>query len=136
MERTRCNPDDDDKAIGPVLGGSAVVGVEALYSTFGSTKSGPQSELRGANLTVTALPGVTAEWLDRALECHSAKAMLGHIQAADDPFWLPDASLDIDVRSAKDGFQIAVAAFSPDDARRVLARANAFAGPKASGATK
>jgi len=136
MERTRCGADDDDKTVGPVLAGTAVVGVQPLYSNQGTSKSGTQSELRGAMVSVSALPGVTAEWLDRALECHAAKAMLGHVQASDDPFWLPDASLDVDVRSAKDGFEISVAAFSPDDARRVLARATAFAGSKASGTAK
>lgn len=131
MERTRCGADDDEKTIAPVLTGSAVVSVQPLYAAAGGSKSGPQSELRGATVTVSALPGVTAEWLDRALECHGAKAMLGRVQAGNDPFWLPDATLDVDVRSAKDGFEIAIGAFSPEDARRILDRANAFAGSKA-----
>jgi len=131
MERTRCAADDDDKALALVLGGNAVQGVKPLYSNFESAKSGYQSELRGATVTLSALSGVTAEWLDRALECHSAKNTLGHSPgAADDPFWLPGSSVDIDVRSAKDGFDVAVTGFSPDDARQILARANAFAKSK------
>ena len=127
MERTRCTADDDGKMLAPVLGGSAVAGVQPLYSTVGGAKSGLQSELRGATVSVAALPGVTAEYLDRALECYSAKAVLGHgPTASDDPFWLPGASVDIDVRSNKDGFDIAVAGFSPEDAQKILARANAF----------
>src|SRR5580704_10201038 len=80
MERTRCAPDDDDKTVAPVLSGSAVVGVQPLYSKGAGGKSGPESELRGATVSVASLPGVTAEWLDRVLECHSAKATLGHTQ--------------------------------------------------------
>lgn len=128
MEQTRCGPDDEEATIAPVIGRSAVVSVEPLYSNASSGKSGSQAMLRGATVVVSALPGVTPEWLDRALECHGAKAMLGHVQSPpNDPFWLPDASIDIDVRPAKDGFDIALSAFSADDARQILARANAFA---------
>ncbi|MGO9837371.1 MAG: hypothetical protein ACLP1X_24525, partial [Polyangiaceae bacterium] len=75
--------------------------------------------------------------LDRALECHGAKEALGHTTAAsDDPFWLPGSSVDIDVRSAKDGFDVAVSAYSSSDAHQVLARANAFAKSKTSIAPK
>jgi hypothetical protein len=137
MERTRCAADDDDKALAPVLTGDATQGVHPLYSTVEGAKTGHQEELRGATVVVAALPGMTAEWLDRALECHSAKEALGHVPPApDDPFFLPGSTVDIDVRSARDGFDIAISAFSSDDARQVLARANAFAKSKASAAPK
>jgi hypothetical protein len=99
-----------------------------LYSSVEFGKSGEQSQLRGAVLTVNALPGVTAEWLDRELECHSARLTLGQSKSTpDDPFWLPGSSLDIDVRPAKDGFIIGVAGFSAADAHQILNRAQAFA---------
>jgi hypothetical protein len=102
-----------------------------MYNTIEADKSGNQSQLRGAVLTVNALPGVTAEWLDRELECHGARATLGRAApASDDPFWLPGSSVDIDVRPAKDGFVIGVAGFSPEDARQILSRAQAFARAK------
>ena len=56
--------------------------MQPLYSSVEEAKSGSQSELRGAVLNVQATPGVTAEWLDRALECHSAKRVLGQTQQA------------------------------------------------------
>ena len=63
---------------------------------------GEQSQLRGAKLTVAALPGLTAEWLDRELECHSAHITLGRTASTpEDPFWLPDSTVDIDVRPTK-----------------------------------
>jgi hypothetical protein len=137
MERTRCASDDDDKALAPVLGGDAVQRVQPLYSTVEGAKTGHQSELRGAVVTVSALPGITAEWLDRALECHSAKEVLGHGPTlSDDPFWLPGSSVNIDVTSDRDGFNVAVSAYSANDARRILDRANAFAKSKTSAGPK
>jgi hypothetical protein len=127
VERTRCMPEDDDKQLAPVLSGEAVAGVRPLYSNVEASKSGLQAELRGARLTVRALPGVTPEWLDRALECHGAKAMLGHVTPpANDPFFVPNAFVDVDVFSEKDGFEVQVIAYSPADAKQVLDRANAF----------
>jgi hypothetical protein len=131
MERTRCGPDVDENAIAPILDGKAVLDVAPMYSTFEANKSGEQSQLRGARLNVSALPGITAEWLDRALECHGAKLALGHAVALpDDPFWLPGATVDIDVRSAKDGFAVGIAGYSASDAHRILERAEAFAKEK------
>jgi len=131
MEKTRCT-EADDQTLAPVLSGSAVISAQPLYSNAGSSgKNGPQPELRGATLSVSALSGMTPEWLDRALECHSARVVLGRVQAsANDPFWLPDSSVDIDVRPAKDSFDVAVSAYSADDARKILDRATAFARTK------
>jgi hypothetical protein len=131
-DRTRCGPEVTDSAIAPILDGKAVQQVEPLYSTFDSDKSGETSKLRGAKITINALPGVTAEWLDRELECHNARVTLGQTQPTpNDPFWISGAMLDIDVRPAKDGFVIGVAAFSPADAKQILDLAQAFAKAKA-----
>ncbi|HXX68461.1 MAG TPA: hypothetical protein VEK07_14830 [Polyangiaceae bacterium] len=128
MEKTRCGADVDENAIAPVLDAKAVEGVSPMYATVDFNKSGEQSQLRGATLRVSALPGVTAEWLDRALECHGARVVLGLTKPAtpDDPFVLPGSILDIDVRPAKDGFLVGVAGFSAQDARKILDRAQAF----------
>lgn len=137
MERTRCASDDTDKALAPVLSGDAVQRVQPFYSTIEGAKSGHQSELRGAVVTVSALPGITAEWLDRALECHSAKEVLGHEPTpSDDPFWLPRSTVNIDVSSDRDGFNVAISAYSANDARQILDRANAFSKAKAPSAAK
>jgi hypothetical protein len=134
MARTRCGPDLDENALTPVLDGRALRGVQPLYNNVEEAKGGNQSELRGAIVDVQPIQGVTAEWLDRALECHSAKRVLGQTKDAagsNDPFWLPGSIVDIDVRSAKDGFRIAVAGSTPADAQQILSRAKAFAGAKA-----
>ena len=128
VERTRCRADDDEKNLAPVLSGEAIQGVQPLYTTIEGAKSGVGSELRGVTVTVRPLPGMTAEWLDRELECHSARATLGHGQGApDDPFFLPTSFVNIEVRSATDGFDAEVVGYAPEEAAEILARANAFA---------
>jgi len=129
MERTRCGPDLDEKALGPVLDGKSVQDVQPLYTSVETAKNGSEAELRGVTIRFEALPGVTAEWLDRALECHSARRVLGRIPASsfpNDPFWLPGNVVDIDARSDRDGFLVAVRGATPDVARQIVARANAF----------
>jgi len=127
IESTRCGPEVKDGDLAPVLSGKAVEAVGPLYSTVEVDKSGEQAQLRGAVLTVNALPGVTAEWLDRELECHGVRVALGRVTStADDPFWLSGSSVDIDVRPAKDGFLVAIAGYSSPDARQILERAQAF----------
>jgi hypothetical protein len=78
---------------------------------------------------VLAVKGFTAEWLDRALECHSARRVLGRIPTTtlpDDPFWLPGRMVDIDVGATRAGFQVFIQGQTIKDAQEILSRANAF----------
>lgn len=139
MVATRCGPDVDETALAPVLDGSALKDVQPLYTRAEESKGGGESQLRGAVLDVQAMPGVTAEWLDRALECHSAKRVLAQgpqAGAAEDPFWLPGSVVDIDVQSAKDGFRVAVAGTRPEYGQQILTRARSFANAKTAAAAK
>jgi hypothetical protein len=127
-ERTRCGPDVKEGDLAPVFSGHSVQSVGPLYATIEGGKSGTQAELRGAVLTLGAMPGQTAEWLDRELECHSARLTLGEAQSTpDDPFWLPGSIVDIDVRPTADGLVVGVAGYSADDARTLLEHAESFA---------
>jgi hypothetical protein len=133
MEHTRCLAGDDDATLAPVLGANAVQNVEPLYATLEGAKAGLHAELRGATVVVAALPGMTAEWLDRALECHSAKEAIGHASVVSaDPFWLPvPASTSMSARHGTDSMS-PWTGFSPEDARQILARASAFLKSKSS----
>jgi len=130
MERNRCTAAEDESALKPVLSGSAIEKVEPLYGNIENAKGGAQPELQGAMIHVRPVPGMTGEWLDRALECHSAKRVLGRIPAGDlpnDPFWLPgDRTVDIDAESARDGFTVAVRGATVADGHEILERATAF----------
>ena len=129
MERTRCGPDVDDSRLIPVVTGSAVDSVEPLYAGAPDTKSGSETHLCGAVIRIRATQGLTAEWLDRALECHGARRLLQHTPdetMANDPFWLPGRMVDIDAQPARDSFKVAVRGESTDDAQEILIRANLY----------
>jgi hypothetical protein len=128
MEHKRCSPDVDEKSIAPVLSGVAVERWEPAYNFEASTGS-DSKRLAGAVFTVRAIKGYTSEWLDRALECHSARRVLGRIPTADeakDPFWLPGSAVDIDVQSTGKDFQVSVRSTDVADANKIVARAKAF----------
>jgi hypothetical protein len=130
LVRTRCAANADETALAPVLDGTAIESVEPLYNSVVGYKTGQYTELTGSAIKVRALQGVTAEWLTRALECHSAKRVLGSIastSASSDPFWLPGKMVSIDAQSAHDGFRVEVRAAGPVEGNLVLDRAKAFA---------
>jgi hypothetical protein len=80
---------------------TAVALVAIAAAGCASPDTGTQAQDRRRSRT--AQPGMTAEWLARVLECHSAAATLGQTADDPDPFFLPDAVVDITVQPAKDG---------------------------------
>lgn len=127
VERTRCGGHDDEKSLAPVFRGEAVQNIEALYRRDDGSPAA-RSAVRGAAITVRALPGMTEESLGRALQCHSARATLGDSRGAwDDPFFLPGSFVGIDVHAAGYGFEVEVAGASSDEGYAILTRAQAFA---------
>jgi hypothetical protein len=127
----RCQGFGEETAA-PLLARSAVDSVEPAYSYV---KSGPvdrEARLRGARIHVRPLPGFSREAMDRSLECHQARVLLGRVPAGpDDPYVLAGNWLDIDVDSNGDGFVVSVLGDDLDAARRVLERAQRFGGAPA-----
>jgi hypothetical protein len=126
IESTRCAGVQGGPDVNAVLSGQAVTGVRPLYGAKDPSKSDVQDTLQGATVTVAAQPGMTAEWLDRVLECHSAAETLGQTAGYRDPFYLPDAVVEIMVQPARDGFAINVSTASQSNAQRILDRATAW----------
>jgi hypothetical protein len=129
LERTRCGPDVDESRLLAVVTGDAVESVEPLYTSAPDAKSGSETRLYGAEIRIRAAQGMTAQWLDRALECHGARRMLQNASAArlaSDPFWLPGRMVDIDAQPLHDAFEVSVRGESTDDAQEILIRANAY----------
>jgi hypothetical protein len=125
-ERSRCGPDLDLTSLEPIFSHRAVESAEPLYVR---TSRG-MSRLAGAIIHLRAIQGMTAEWLDRALECRSAERVLGKIAenvSPNDPFWLPGRMVQIQTESAGHGFRVSVSGATSDDAQEILIRANAFA---------
>jgi hypothetical protein len=118
---------ESERQAAPALSASLVETVEPAYSTVPSGND-RAIRLRGARLHLRPALNVSAEALQRTLECHQARVTLGDAPAsADDPYVLPGAWLDIDVDSSGDGMVAAVLVDRFEDARRVLDRARTFA---------
>jgi hypothetical protein len=132
LERQRCGPDLELNGLAPILGGEAIEKWEPAYlatPSCGGGAGGCYKRLAGAVITLRALPGVTAEWLDRLLECYSALRLLGKFPAAEqpnDPFWLPGRTVDIDVTSTGKGFAVSIRSLDVGDAQQIQERTRAF----------
>lgn len=124
---SRCAGFTDEGAVADILNGKSVESVGPLYMGAGSKTSSPR--LQGAVLSVRPAAGVTSEWLNRALECHSARQITGQasvVGAGNDPFVMNSGSPYILVRSEGDSFRVEISASSSADAREILDRAEAF----------
>lgn len=88
----------------------------------------PAHEVLGATVTIRAVPGLTAEWLQRVVDCHIARnAAVGH-----DMPEMPDCPLvpkgaTATVSSTGTGFAVAIRSEDPAAAEDILARAKRLA---------
>lgn len=88
----------------------------------------PAERLLGATVKFRAVPGLSAEWLQRVVDCHLARnAALGHVVPEMPDCPLVPAGVQARVSPASDGFEIAVRADHPAVAREILARAQRLA---------
>jgi len=129
FEQSKCGGVTDDAAVSEILSGRSIESVSPLYVTAGDERS--VTVLQGVVLMVRPTPGETAEWLGRALECHSAKIAARQgaaIAAGNDPFAPSGSMPSIAVRSAGDGFRIEITSQVTDEARDILSRAQALRG--------
>jgi hypothetical protein len=128
VEQAECangTPQDDAR----VLQSAKVLKAEPIYARV-HTNNTDEELVSGARLVIRAPEGVSAERLTRMLQCHSAAALLGQIddsKLADDPTWLPNAWLDIDVKPELGNFAVTLSANSVARNLQVLHRATAFA---------
>lgn len=78
----------------------------------------------GARIVLRAVPGLTAEWLQRVLECHLARnASLGHDVPEMSYCPLVPNGVSVDVHSAGDGFAVDVRAERDEAITEVVRRA-------------
>ena len=107
----------------------AVESVAPFYQ-YVPTGSGREARLHGAELHLQPLPGMTSELVTHALSCRSAELVLGHARPeadANEPYWLPDGWVKIDVRSEDGSFVVTLDGEDLPEAKEILARAQAFA---------
>ena len=120
---------DADRDMSPFEHRSDIVSVAPLVlSEADSRAKTPAERLLGATVKFRAVPGLSAEWLQRVVDCHLARnAALGHMvpELPDCP--LVPAGVLARVSGAGDGFEVAIRADHPTRAREILARAERLA---------
>lgn len=113
------------------LATSGIESVQPFYTYVASSATMREARLRGARISLRPAPELSRESLQRALECHQTRVVLGgQPEVPDDPYVLPGAWLDIAVASTGDGFVVDVQADTFNDAKRVLERARRFVAGK------
>lgn len=86
-----------------------------------STPPGPRPI--GAVVTFRSVPGLTAESLQRVVNCHLARnAALGHVVPEMPNCPLVPNGVEARVSSASDGLAVSVTSNAPETAREILAR--------------
>jgi hypothetical protein len=85
---------------------------------------------RGAVVTFVAVPGMTAEWLQRLVDCHVARnAVLGHVDPTMPACPLVPRGVTAKVTSTGIGFAVAMRSDDPETAKEILRRARALVAP-------
>jgi hypothetical protein len=116
---------DPAKAAAPFYEPGNVYAARPLHRTVSRTRAFENRQLAGSELEMHATPGMTAEYLQRALSCHSVATTDLH---PNDPL-RPGGRIDaITVRSTGAGFSVAVMSNDVATAKTIWQRSQAFAG--------
>jgi hypothetical protein len=130
MERLQCTDPRQSQEELRALQGTAVVRAEPTYFLLNSGAGSGAGRISGTKLLVRPPQGVSALDLNRALQCHSARMLLGQVDPAafpDDPYFLPDAWVDIDVKPEDGLLAVRLTADKVPQNLALLHRATAFA---------
>lgn len=114
-----------------LLQGTTVLRAEPIYAHVLTGKNDSEDRVGGAKLIIRPPEGVSPERMTRILQCHSARALLGQVdpsQLPGDPYVLPDAWLDIDVKPEAGNFSVTLQSDSVSKNIQVLSQATSYAG--------
>lgn len=119
---------ENDRDMTPFSHREDIAGVAPLTESGGNQKV-PVVDTLGAVVTFRAVPGMTAEWLQRLVDCHIARnSALGHAVPEMPDCPLVPKGVSASVSSSGDGFRVSIRASDPAGAREVLARAQRLVG--------
>jgi hypothetical protein len=113
-----------------LLQANAVLSLKPLYHHIIENPNNAEDRISGVKLVLRPPAGVSAEELTRILQCHSARVLLGKVSPADvpdDPYWLADRWLDIQVIPENGNFTVTVVADTVHDNIELLGRATRYA---------
>lgn len=114
---------EEDRDMSPFAHSDDVREVSALEEERPAGKSKTVRQV-GATVVFRAMPGLTAEWLQRIVDCHLARnAALGHDMPEMAYCPLVPRGVTAKVRSVGDGFAVEVRSDDPETAKQILARA-------------
>lgn len=121
----------DDRDISPFEHTEDIVGAAALrVPTTGGGKV-RSDQLAGAIITFRAVPGLTAEWLQRVVDCHLARnASLGHVVPEMTNCPLVPRGATATVTSTGNGFAVSIRASDALSAEEILSRAQRLVAPR------
>lgn len=118
---------DDDRDVSPFAHREDIASVSPLSVPVTSARMTSQHTV-GAVVTFRALPGMTAEWLQRVINCHMARAAaLGHDATGMAYCPLMVRGVSAQVASTGDGFAVAVRGADEDATREILRRSQELA---------
>jgi hypothetical protein len=129
VERIQCS---DANAAGDlrVLTDAKVIEARPLYSHVITGNNGFEERVDGAKLVIRPPEGISPEQMTRILQCHSARALLGQVdrsQFPDDPFWLPETWVSIEVKPDNGNYSVTLEANDIPTNLKLAARAKAYA---------
>lgn len=105
-----------------------IASVEPLYSKDGGKV--PLQHLEGAVVVFRAVPGMTAQWFQRLVDCHLARnAALGHDVPEMAYCPLVPKGVTATVTPVRSGFSMEIRSKDPDTAKEILRRAQGLRGP-------
>jgi hypothetical protein len=120
---------DNDRDMSPFTHREDIANVTPAYLPTGNGKLGPSEVLSGAVVTFRAVPGLTAEWLQRVVECHIARNNALGNDMPDMAFCpLVPKGVTATVSSAGDGFSVRIESQDSRTAKEVLRRAQGLKG--------
>jgi hypothetical protein len=119
---------EDDRDTSPFMHRADIRSVSPLQEEVNVGRS-TSKRVSGAKIVFQAVPGMTAEWLQRVVDCHLARnAGIGYEAAAAE---MPDCPLTLRgaqarVESVGDGFAVAIRADDQEVSREILKRAESL----------
>ncbi len=126
--RTCVGISEDDRDLSPFDHPEDIASVEPLTVNVPSGK-GQYARMEGAIITFRAVPGMTAQWLQRVVDCHLARnAALGHDVPEMAYCPLVPKNVSAKVTATGSGFAVAVRSDDATTAREILRRVQILSG--------
>jgi hypothetical protein len=130
VERADCGSPFDEASAQRVLKTVEVSATAPKYMPMFSSRLAGGVLVTGVRIVIRPPEGLSAGQVERLLQCHGARAVLDHIDRSDlsdDPFWLPDDWVDINVVEKAGNYLVTVEGTNVQHNIDVYERAKAFA---------